>query len=211
MARGQVAKPQFFVDYFLWLNTIGSLDYNDITFDNSFAINVEDDESGRIMESGIPLISSLLRLDPNVASAIPIVDGEGNDYSNVISKFTVPTGLNSGYVDHDIENGSVNDLFDLPLNLDRANFNINYVSFLNHNFSTANCFPYLEFESWNESGGEPPIRPSLTEIINFSENDDGQGAKPSHDGFSVCSFTPINESIPHRYIEKLKLLLFRII
>ena len=196
MARGQIAKPEFFVDYFLWLNTVGSLDYNDIEFDNAFGINIGDEASGRLMQTGVPLISSMLRLDPSVANAIPVIDADNVDYSESISSFTVPTGLKTGYYDA-LGSEYAEDEIEKE---DFKNFNINYVAFLNHNFSRADCFPFISFPSSQEDG--EVYVPSLSEIINFRDDgNDGGGYSPLNDGYSIASFEEGN--VPQDNIEKL--------
>ena len=81
MARGQIARPEFYVDYFLWLNTVGSLDYNDIFTTGAFTVE----------NQGIELVSSLLRLDPSIAA--PIVTAE---FPTDHHSFSVPTGMSHG-------------------------------------------------------------------------------------------------------------------
>tara|TARA_R110002110_G_scaffold49503_2_gene147008 strand:+ start:647 stop:1825 length:1179 start_codon:yes stop_codon:yes gene_type:complete len=179
MASGQVAQPEFYVDYFLWLNTIGSLDYNNISLTNAFDTD----------DTGIELCSSLLRLNPSIASPIPI-----GDDSDATHDFIVPTGMSDGSVD-DI--GNVVDITTAgdedPTDLD--NFNIDYVAYLNHNFKTAKCYPYPSFND-----GTTDQIPQTSEIINYPSmvpGDIGASTEPSFDGFSILgiSETPDNASL----------------
>ena len=82
MAKGQIATPEFYLDYMLWLNTVGSLDYNNLEYDNAFTEEL----------AGVELISSMLRLDPSVAAPIPT-----NEYAAAVNSFTIPTGLSAGF------------------------------------------------------------------------------------------------------------------
>jgi hypothetical protein len=141
MARGQVATPEFYIDHFLWLNTVGSLDYNSITHDNAFS------EEG----AGVELISSLLRLDPSTSIPIPT-----NAYPNAVNSFTIPTGFKSGWINDLGNEMQAQDTTDFD------NWNIDYVAFLNHNFKTAKCFPYISYHH-ETNAGESEI-PGLSDI-----------------------------------------------
>ena len=128
MARGQIARPEFYVDYFLWLNTVGSLDYNDIFTTGAFTVE----------NQGIELVSSLLRLDPSIAA--PIVTAE---FPTDHHSFSVPTGMSHGMGD-DLGNSLGSADYDTT---DIDNWNINYVAWMNHNFKTAGCHPYVGYTS----------------------------------------------------------------
>ena len=182
MARGQIAKPEFYVDYFIWLNTIGSLDYNEIIVGSAFA-----EEGARQ-----PLVASLLRLDPNVASHISFYGYEG-----IRSGFQLPTGLKIDLGnDHYPEETD-----DSVRHIDHKNWNIDYVAFLNHNFNSAKCSPRINFKASDdapEEAGAVHTRAETSNIINFEGI--GDDLHPEYDGYSVASI----DTNPEEYnIEKL--------
>ena len=183
MARGQIGTPEFYIDHFLWLNTVGSLDYNNIVTENAFSSE----------NAGVELVSSLLRLDPSIAAPVPTGDSPGAN-----NAFTIPTGFSSGYYD-DMGNdlGTV-DTTDLD------NWNLDYVAFLNHNFKTAKCFPYLSYEKFDDSSDV--VLSPCTEIINYRPANDTAdattGVSPLYDGFSIADITGPPESTD--YVEKIK-------
>lgn len=179
MARGQIAKPEFYVDYFLWLNTVGSLNYNDLEFDNAF--NAEN--------AGAELVSSLLRLDPSTAAAIPTAE-----YAASVNSFTIPTGMSAGILDDLGNNLESEDTTDFD------NWNIDYVAYLNHNFKTAKCFPYVSYKD-----GNSVETTSCSEIINFNGSNSStptDGSAPSFDGYSIASID--NGPSASSFVEKMQ-------